>query len=81
MLKVKLQYFGYLMRRVDTFGKDSDAGRHWGLEEKGTIEDDMAGWHHRLNRRLSELRELEMDREAWHAATYGVAKSWTRLSD
>ena len=49
MLKLKLQYFGYLMRRVDTFGKDSDAGRHWGQEEKGTIEDDMAGWHHRLN--------------------------------
>ena len=49
MLKLKLQYFGYLMRRVDTFGKDSDAGRHWGQEEKGTIEDDMAGWHYRLD--------------------------------
>ena len=44
-------------------------------------EDEMAGWHHRLNRRLSELRELEMDREAWHAAIHGVAKSQTRLSN
>ena len=45
MLKLKLQYFGYLMRRVDSFGKDSDAGRDWGQEEKGTTEDEMAGWH------------------------------------
>ena len=43
MLKLKLQYFGHLMRRV---GKDSDAGRDWGQEEKGTTEDEMAGWHH-----------------------------------
>ena len=47
MLKLKLQYFGHLMQRVD-FGKDSDAGRDWGQEEKGTTEDEMAGWHHRL---------------------------------
>ena len=46
MLKLKLQYFGHLMQRV---GKDSDAGRDWGQEEKGTTEDEMAGWHHRLN--------------------------------
>ena len=44
MLKLKLQYFGHLMRRVD-----SNAGRDWGQEEKGTTEDEMAGWHHRLN--------------------------------
>ena len=43
---LKLQYFGHLMRRVDSFGKDSDAGRDWGQEEKGTTEDEMAGWHH-----------------------------------
>ena len=43
MLKLKLQYFGHLMRRD---GKDSDAGRDWGQEEKGTTEDEMAGWHH-----------------------------------
>ena len=44
MLKLKLQYFGYLMRRVDSF----DAGRDWGQEEKGMTEDEMVGWHHRL---------------------------------
>ena len=63
-------------------GKDSDAGRDWGQEEKGTTEDEMAGWHHGLDGlSLSELREMLMDREAWRAATHGVAKSWTRLSD
>ena len=46
MLKLKLQYFGHLMWRV---GKDSDAGRDWGQEEKGTTEDEMAGWHHWLD--------------------------------
>ena len=45
MLKLKLQYFGHLMRTVDT-GKESDAGRDWGQKEKGTTEDEMAGWHH-----------------------------------
>ena len=48
MLKLKLQYFGHLMRRVDSL-EDSDAGRNWGQEEKGTTEDEMAGWHHQLN--------------------------------
>ena len=48
MLKLKLQYFGHLMRRVDSLEK-TDAGRDWGQEEKGTIEDEMAGWHHRLD--------------------------------
>ena len=46
MLKLKLQYFGHLMRRVDSLENDSDAGRDWGQEEKGTTEDEMAGWHH-----------------------------------
>ena len=45
MLKLKLQYFGHLMRRVDSLEKN-DAGRDWGQEEKGTTEDEMAGWHH-----------------------------------
>ena len=49
MLKLKLQHFGHLMRRVDSMEKESDAGRDWGQEEKGTTEDEMAGWHHRLN--------------------------------
>ena len=63
-------------------GKGSDAGRDWGQEEKGTTEDEMAGWHHRLdNMSLCEFRELVMDREAWRAAIHEVAKSWTWLSD
>ena len=45
MLKLKLQYFGHLMRRFDSLEK-TDAGRDWGQEEKGTTEDEMAGWHH-----------------------------------
>ena len=61
---------------------DSDAGRDWGQEEKGTTEDEMAGWHHQLDGlSLSELCKLVMDREAWRAAIYGVTKSWTRPSD
>ena len=46
MLKLKLQYFGNLMQRVDSLEKNFDAGRDWGQEEKGTTEDEMAGWHH-----------------------------------
>ena len=48
MIKLKLRYFGHLMRRVDSLEK-TDAGRDWRQEEKGTTEDEMAGWHHRLN--------------------------------
>ena len=48
MLKLKLQYFGHLMRRVDSLEK-TDAGRDWGQEKKGTTEDEMAGWHHQLD--------------------------------
>ena len=53
MLKLKLQYFGHLMWRVDSLEK-TDAGRDWGQEEKGTTKDEMAGWHHRLDGRESE---------------------------
>ena len=53
ILKVKLQYFGPLMRRDDSL-EDSDAGRDWGQEETGTTQDEMAGWHHRLDGREFE---------------------------
>ena len=53
MLKLKLLDFGHLMQRVD-FRKDLDAGRDWGQEEKGTTEDEMAGWHHGLDGHESE---------------------------
>ena len=53
MLKVKLQYFGHLRQRVDSLEK-TDAGRDWGQEEKGTTEDEMAGWHHGLDGREFE---------------------------
>ena len=53
MLKLKLQYFGHLMRRVDSLEK-THAGRDWGQEEKGTTQDEMAGWHHRLDGPESE---------------------------
>ena len=64
-------------------GKDSDAGRDRGQEEKGTTEDEMAGWYHRLDGCKSEWTPGvgDVDREAWYAAIHGVAKSQTRLSD
>ena len=49
MLKLKLQYFGHLMRRVDSLEKTPMLGRDWGQEEKGMTEDEMAGWHHQLD--------------------------------
>ena len=62
--------------------KRLDAGKDWSQEEKGTTEDMMLGWHHRLNgHKLYNLQELVMDREVWCATVHGFAKSRTRLSD
>ena len=63
-------------------GKDPDARKDWGQEEKGTTEDEMVGWHHRLDvHGFGWTLGVVMDREAWHAAVHGVAKSQTQLSD
>ena len=83
MLKLKLQYFGHLMLELMKnwlIGKDPDAGRDWGQEEKGTTEDEIAGWHHWLDgRSLSELLKMVIDREAWHLRFMGsqrVGHDW-----
>ena len=81
MPKLKLQYFGHFMQRVDSLKKTLMLGGIGGQEEKGTTEDEMAGWHHRLNGHEFEWTSGVMDREAWHAAIHGVAKSRTWLSD
>ena len=62
--------------------EESDAGRDWGQEEKGTTEDEMAGWHQGLmGVSLSELRHMVMDKETWRAAIHGVTNSRTRVND
>ena len=65
--------------RSQLIGKDPDAGKYWGQEEKGETEYEMVGWHHRLNGHKFE--QTPEDSEAWCAAVHGVTKSWTRISD
>ena len=82
MLKLKLQYFGHLMRRVDSLEKTLMQGGIGGKRRRGRQRTRwLDGIADSMEVSLSELRELVRDREAWRAAIHGVTKSWTQLND